>query len=380
MKQGATIPHSLRNGFRKAIFFCVLTALAPCQELPGKQVVRDKHLAGATWSFAVSGDSRNCGDVVMPGIAAEVLRDHAAFYWHLGDFRWIAEIDEDFAQLNGSRWNPLNVLNYERSAWDDFLQHQIKPFGTLPIYLGIGNHETLVPKSRGDFVLKFTDWLNAPAIKQQRLADDPNDHEVRTYYHWQSGGVDFINLDNATHNQFDSAQVKWLEAVLARDRASKNISTVVVGMHEALPDSIAIRHSMGEWALGESSGRQIYLDLLDLQNKGHKKVYVLASHSHYFMEGIFDTAYWRAHGGVLPGWIIGTAGAVRYRLPEDAKNAQAAQTDVYGYLLATVTTKGAQRGTISFEFKPLPEENIPPEVVKLYGSGFVHQCFVGNRQ
>ena len=37
-----------------------------------------------TWTFAVSGDARNCGDIVMPAIAAGVKRDQAAFYWHLG--------------------------------------------------------------------------------------------------------------------------------------------------------------------------------------------------------------------------------------------------------------------------------------------------------
>ena len=32
-----------------------------------------------TWRFAVAGDSRNCGDVVMPAIAAGVKTDRAAF-------------------------------------------------------------------------------------------------------------------------------------------------------------------------------------------------------------------------------------------------------------------------------------------------------------
>jgi hypothetical protein len=44
-------------------------------------------LAQDTWKFAVSGDSRNCGDIVMPAIAAGVLKSGAEFYWHLGDFR-----------------------------------------------------------------------------------------------------------------------------------------------------------------------------------------------------------------------------------------------------------------------------------------------------
>ena len=41
--------------------------------------------------------------------------------------------------------------------------------------------------------------------------------------------------------------------------------------------------------------------LLKMQNDAHKTVYVLASHSHYFMEGIFNTPYWKANGGILAG-------------------------------------------------------------------------------
>jgi len=52
------------------------------------------------WNFAVSGDSRNCGDVVMPAIAEGVKGDHAEFYWHLGDYRAIYNFDEDYKQLH----------------------------------------------------------------------------------------------------------------------------------------------------------------------------------------------------------------------------------------------------------------------------------------
>ena len=48
------------------------------------------------WTFAVSGDSRNCGDVVMPSIAAAAAQNNAAFYWHLGDLRAIYAVDEDY--------------------------------------------------------------------------------------------------------------------------------------------------------------------------------------------------------------------------------------------------------------------------------------------
>jgi len=49
------------------------------------------------WRFAVSGDSRNCGDVVMPAIAAAVGKSGAQFDWHLGDCRAIYDFDEDMA-------------------------------------------------------------------------------------------------------------------------------------------------------------------------------------------------------------------------------------------------------------------------------------------
>ena len=49
----------------------------------------------ASWKFAISGDLRNCGDIVMPAIAHGVRQKRAEFYWHLGDFRAIYTFDED---------------------------------------------------------------------------------------------------------------------------------------------------------------------------------------------------------------------------------------------------------------------------------------------
>ena len=66
-----------------------LTAIAPCraagQASTGQAATGQA--ATAPWTFAVSGDSRNCGDFVMPAIAAKVKAENDAFYWHLGDFR-----------------------------------------------------------------------------------------------------------------------------------------------------------------------------------------------------------------------------------------------------------------------------------------------------
>jgi hypothetical protein len=313
----------------------------------------------------------------MPAIAAGAQRDQAAFYWHLGDLRAIYDFDQDFRQLAGSQGKQPTILEYESQAWNDFIQNQVTPFGMLPFYLGIGNHETVPPKTRLEFVAQFADWLNSPVLRDQRLKDDPKDHQLRTYYHWVKNGIDFINLDNASHEEFDAEQMKWVEAVFARDKSDPRIRTIILGMHAALPDSISAGHSMNEWMEGIATGRQVYQDLLKLRDEAHKNVYVIASHSHFFMDGIFNTEYWRTHGGVIPGWIVGTAGAVRYPLPPDAPDAKAAMTNVYGYLLATA---GAEDGTVKFEFKQLQEQDIPADVVQRFTAPFVHECFAGNRR
>jgi hypothetical protein len=324
------------------------------------------------WTFAVSGDSRNCGDVVMPAIAAGAHHDQAAFYWHLGDFRAIYDFDQDYKQLSTA---PPLIVDYEMNAWDDFIQNQLTPFAGTPVYLAIGNHELIPPKTRADYLIQFADWLDTPELQQQRLRDDPKDRRLRTYYHWQRGGVDFITLDNASAEQFDSDQLAWLERVLDADAKDSSIATLVVGMHEALPDSISRAHSMSDSPQAEASGRRAYSDLLKLQQAAKENVYVLASHSHFFMDGIFNTGYWRANGGVLPGWIIGTAGAVRYVLPSNASDAKAAKTNVYGYLLATVNSDR----TIDFRFHELEEKDVPSDVVTRFSQDLVHQCFIANR-
>ncbi|HUJ13662.1 MAG TPA: metallophosphoesterase [Thermoanaerobaculia bacterium] len=326
-----------------------------------------------TWKFAVSGDSRNCGDIVMPAIAAGVKADGAAFYWHLGDFRALYKFDED---MQAASKTPLLISAYESAAWPDFLRNQIAPFAPLPVYLGIGNHET-IGRTRGDFVTQFGDWLTRSDIQAQRLADDPNDHTVRPYYHWVQGGVDFINLDNASPDQFDVAQLAWIKRVLDRDAANPSVKTVVLGMHEALPHSLGCDHSMNESAQGEYSGDQVYRELLHLRDTANKKVYVIASHSHYLLRDVYDSPYWRARGGVLAGLIVGTAGAVRYRLPDTAQGfpPERARTDTYGYILCTV----AQDGTITFDFREIPRSAIPPDIASRYGEAGLDFCFNENK-
>ena len=168
--------------------------------------------------------------------------------------------------------------------------------------------------------------------------------------------------------------MKWFEAVLARDKADAGVKTIVMGMHEALPDSISASHSMNESAAGVESGRRVYQDLLRAQNDAHRRVYVLASHSHYYMENIYNTEMWRTHGGVLPGWIVGTAGAVRRPLPADLSGAGAAMTNVYGYLLATLRSDG----DLQLEFQKLDEKDVPVPVASRFTPEFVHWCFAQN--
>jgi hypothetical protein len=366
---------------RPVWLIAALLAFAIWRPLSGESVAQSAGHGQATsdskanpWTFAVSGDSRNCGDVVMPAIAAGVAQKGASFYWHLGDFRKTTDFDEDMQRQPEHLAKPLSISEYEELAWDDFIQSQIVPFGSLPVYLAIGNHETAWPKTREQFIIQFADWLDVPSLRSQRLLDDPRDRQLRTYYHWIENGVDFITLDNATRDQFDSSQLKWFEKVLASDSTNPKIRTIVAGMHEALPESISKSHSMNESPAGTESGRRVYVDLLKTRDEAHKHVYVLASHSHYFMDGIFNTRYWRANGGVLPGWIIGTAGAQRYALPKESADARTAETNVYGFLLGRVSPDGE----IEFSFQHLTESDVPASVVGRYTAQFVHWCFAEN--
>jgi hypothetical protein len=122
-------------------------------------------------------------------------------------------------------------------------------------------------------------------------------------------------------------------------------------MHASLPGSVGMSHSMCDAPDGIQSGREVYQLLWSLRQSA-KKVYVLASHSHFIMEDVYNTSYWKDQ--VLPGWIVGTAGAIRYRLPPGIAANKFAKTDVYGYLLGTVMSDGS----VQFEFKELSLDDL----------------------
>ena len=329
--------------------------------------------AAARWQFVVSGDARNCGDIVMPAIAETARKNKAAFYWHLGDLRRTLGPDEDI-QHQPEQLTPLSLDAYHAMQWQDFIDNAIAPFGSIPFFVGIGNHEVYPPKTRGEYIAKFTPWLDTPTLRAQRLKDNPADERVRSYYHWIDRGIAFYFLDNASDEQFDAEQLAWFERALARDAGDPSITTIVTGMHKALPEGYGLEHSMNESPTSAETGRRVYADLLNARRDGRKRVYVLASHQHFYMEGAYDTPYWKEHGGVLPGWIVGTAGAVRYALPKPSP--KVAMTNVYGSLLATVLPGGE----IRFRFQRINEWNIPSAVTKRYGKTFVHWCFASNTE
>jgi hypothetical protein len=348
------------------LFFCLAVSRpAPSAASPAPPT--------PVFKFAVSGDSRNCGDIVMPAIAAGVRKDGAQFYWHLGDYRAIYDFDEDMVAPPELRIDQphLTISSYLGSAWPDFIKNQLNPFGDLELFLAVGNHETIPPKDHNAFLLQFGSYFDNPSIHAQREQDHDTAEGPRTFYHWVKSGVDFISLDNATNSTFDSKQMDWLRARLAADRNDPSIKTIVAGMHEALPGSVGLSHSMCDSSDGIATGREVYDLLWNLQSTG-KHVYVLASHSHFVVNDVYRTPYWKDH--VLPGWIVGTAGAVRYRLPPEL-GTRFAHTDVYGYMLATVMSDGS----VEFEFKELSLDDLRVVNAGKTPDSLVGWCYTENK-
>lgn len=308
----------------------------------------------------------------MPSIAVHSSRYAPSFYWHLGDLRAIYKTDEDMEAASAKQGLILSCAEYHRRAWPNFIDKQVAPFSGTPFFIGIGNHEVIPPKDENQFVSQFSDWLRSPVLNQQRQDDGDKDPDLaKPYYHWVQQGVDFIYLDNAS-NSFSKEQLDWFDGVVKRAQGNNNVLSLVVGMHEALPDSVASAHAMCDDPRNTescASGRHVYEALLLVQKL--KPVYVLASHSHFYMSGIFDN---HPLDQRLPGWIVGTAGAVRYKLPQNAPSG--AMTDVYGYLLGTVSRDGKVR----FEFERVNEVDVPEYVRGGYPPWLVPWCFAHNSQ
>ena len=101
-----------------------------------------------------------------------------------------------------------------------------KPFGTYPVYLTIGNHEMVPPKTRPEYISEFRNWIDRPDLRAQRLRDEPRGVEPKIYYHWIARGIDFI------------AQVDEDVAVDILEADGESVSVNV--MREVMKDEVAI--------------------------------------------------------------------------------------------------------------------------------------------
>jgi len=335
-----------------------------------------------TWYFAVSGDSRDCGDLIMPKIAQSLdnlqASTPASFYWHLGDFRRGYGPDCDMVKRDHADWNcqtrPENLLpvdqmsTYLFSAWDDFIKEQIDPFGQRPVYLAFGNHETAAGRTRDEMRRKFQKWLTSGPIHLQRLAESSHHFytdEGDSYFHFIQNGVDFITLDNSAPDSFSAQQLDWLQTVLLADEADPKVTTIVAGMHAALPYSKQRGHAMDASCQGQCSGAQAYALLFRSQTRG-KKVYVFASHAHLFVSDLFDQQP-EHQGQVLPGWVVGTAGAQQYLQPADPIQ--------YGYALVAVHPDG----TLDVDFREVKRTD-PPVKTGTGETELAEFCYTQNRR
>jgi len=116
----------------RGIIFVIAGAALSCWREAGS---RSKP-AGGTWRFVVSGDSRNCGDVVMPG-----LRERR---------RKIRPVLLAFGRICGPSTlstKTSNTAEYRETAIDcglrkhcvaDFIDSQIAPFGSIPFFVALG--------------------------------------------------------------------------------------------------------------------------------------------------------------------------------------------------------------------------------------------------
>ena len=73
-------------------------------------------------------------------------------------------IDEDYARDSPG----LTISDYLANAWPDFIAHQLSPFAASPVFLALGNHELIPPKSRAAAcTIQFADWLDRSVFAEQ---------------------------------------------------------------------------------------------------------------------------------------------------------------------------------------------------------------------
>ena len=129
---------------------------------------------------------------------------------------------------------------------------------------------------------------------------------------------------------------------------------------------------MDDWDLGLRTGELVYTWFYDAQAAG-KHVYLFASHSHYYSPNVFNSPYWKQHTStIVPGWIIGSAGAHRYLLPKTAE--KGAKTHTYGYVQGVVHPDGS----IDFALRELSEQDLIQAKWPNAPLDAIHECYIHN--
>ena len=216
-----------------------------------------RRVAGTpSWRFAVSGDSRNCGDVVMPAIAAGVKQIRRRVLLAPRRFAPISAMrTKTFASSPSISPRPLTKTEYPGIAWDDFTQNQMAAFGDTPFYLGIGNHDTVAPEDHAAFVARFSEQLDLPNLRAQRLKDDPSDLAAE----------DVLPLDRArrglssiwttrTETSSSADQVAWLEKTLNRDLPILRFARLWWACTRRFPESLSSNHAMDDSKAAREAG------------------------------------------------------------------------------------------------------------------------------
>ena len=74
----------------------------------------------------------------------------------------------------------------------------------------------------------------------------------------------------------------------------------------------------------------------------------------------------------MPGWIIGTAGAHRYKLSNEAD--KGSLTDIYGYMQGTVQSDGS----IDFALHQISEDDLVRSKWPNARLDAIHECYIHN--
>ena len=152
----------------------------------------------SSWKFVVGGDSRNCGDVIMPVVAAGANSAGASFLLApRGLPGALHDFDEDLPRRSArsparSRWRS-STTSAARGTTSS--RASSLPFGSIPVYPAIGK-----PRARrsqvapGKFLSAVRGLVQCPADpRAQRLKDNPKGPPAEVVHHWIQNGVDFIS-------------------------------------------------------------------------------------------------------------------------------------------------------------------------------------------